>query len=388
MRVEAQVRAPISIASSSSAATSARRCPTEEACGIRSPKRYFTAQAKYTGDADAASCSSKRGWSENDETYSTNEAQASVQADATSAGPIATTTERWSSVDRPVLLPRAGPPHRTSAHVSYVTGTHAVRPACSSGTGGNRHQRSINGGVDLYQEYQTVNGVRRRCRSSSTTRRSGRRSGSSTTSASIVQDSWTLQAADAQPGHPLRAVQHLRARRRSSPAGGSCRCAQFDKIENLPNWRDVAPRLGGVYDVFGRRQDGAQGARRQIHAGVLDRRLRRSLQPDGASQTDRRTWARSQRRRHRAGQRDRPGRSRRSIPAACSNRMPDPDIRRPYQWEYEPRHPARTGHAASRCRPTGCGATSTGCSGPTTSWCLPSDYTIVQHPEPAEPVGD
>ena len=26
---------------------------------------------------------------------------------------------------------------------------------------------------------------------------------------------------------------------------------QFDRIENLPNWRDVAPRLGAVYDLMG-----------------------------------------------------------------------------------------------------------------------------------------
>ena len=55
-------------------------CPAlsaEEACGIRSPKRYFTAQGKYTA-ALTSRLLFESGWSENDETYSTNEKQPSV----------------------------------------------------------------------------------------------------------------------------------------------------------------------------------------------------------------------------------------------------------------------------------------------------------------------
>src|SRR4029450_13018355 len=103
----------------------------EEACGIRSPKRYFTARAKYT-----ATLSSRllleAGWSENDETYSTNEAQSSGKP------------HDIRRVDR---RPHAGAR-------SYVTGTHAIKTGMQLGQGGNRHQRSLQNGVDLIQVYR------------------------------------------------------------------------------------------------------------------------------------------------------------------------------------------------------------------------------------------
>jgi len=55
-------------------------CPalySEEACGIRNPKLYYTAQAKYTGTLSSRWLI-EGGFSENNETYSTNEAQPSV----------------------------------------------------------------------------------------------------------------------------------------------------------------------------------------------------------------------------------------------------------------------------------------------------------------------
>ena len=35
------------------------------------------------------------------------------------------------------------------------------------------------------------------------------------------------------------------------PAGYFLPALHFDKAENLPNWKDVSPRLGAAYDLFG-----------------------------------------------------------------------------------------------------------------------------------------
>src|SRR5439155_19421140 len=135
-------------------------CPAlyaEEACGIRSPKRYFTTQAKYT-----ATLSSKllleAGFSENDETYSTNEAQPSVGRDDIPRFDRGT-TEAWGAPQGPYYF-RVPDRYSYSGALSYVTGTHAVKTGLELSQGGNRHQRSLQNGVDLIQEYRTINGVR------------------------------------------------------------------------------------------------------------------------------------------------------------------------------------------------------------------------------------
>ncbi len=73
--------------------------PTAEACGVRNPKRYYTAQAKYTGTL-TSSLLVEAGWSENDETYSTQEVQPGTGP--TAVGRVdRVTTDRWGSVIGP-----------------------------------------------------------------------------------------------------------------------------------------------------------------------------------------------------------------------------------------------------------------------------------------------
>src|SRR5207247_263653 len=127
-------------------------CPAlyaEEACGIRSPKRYFTLQGKYT-----ATLSSRllleAGFSENDETYSTNEAQPSVgrlDIPRVDRG----TTERWSAPDGPYYF-RAPDRYTYTGAVSFVTGTHAFKTGAQLGPGRNRHHRTLPAAVALVDE--------------------------------------------------------------------------------------------------------------------------------------------------------------------------------------------------------------------------------------------
>ena len=53
----------------------------------------------------------------------------------------------------------------------------------------------------------------------------------------------------------------------SIAAGPFTPARNFDGVENVPNWKDVDPRLGVAYDLFGERQDGHQGQHRPLCRG-------------------------------------------------------------------------------------------------------------------------
>jgi hypothetical protein len=117
-----------------------------------------------------------------------------------------------------------------------------------------------------------------------------------------------------------------------SPPGRFVPAREFERIENLPNWRDVAPRFGAVYDLF---DDGKTAVK--MHVG----KYMRSFSTVGFAavynpmviQSDRRTW--TDRNGDDVAQDSEigPVNSPFNI-SGQSNRVPDPDIKRPYQWEY------------------------------------------------------
>jgi hypothetical protein len=307
----------------------------EESCGIRSPKRYFTAQTKYTATL-GSKLLVEAGWSENDETYSTNEAQPSVKG-TDIARVDRTTTEIWGAPDGPYYF-RVPDRYTVSSAVSYVTGSHAIKTGFQWGYGGNRHQRSIGaGGIDLYQEYNCTQSVASVC--------------VARTPASVVvhntpqwaaekikydlglyiQDSFTYKRLTLNPGIRYEAFNTY-VPEQGSPAGRFVPARHFDKIENLPNWRDVAPRFGAVYDVF---DDGKTALK--FHVGKYMRAYSTvgfaAVYNPMVIATDRRTW------------RDLNGddiAQDNEIGAVqtpfnisgISNRVADPDIKRPYQLEY------------------------------------------------------
>jgi hypothetical protein len=306
-------------------------CPalySEEACGIRSPKRYFTAQAKYTGTLSSRLLI-EAGFSENDETYSTNEPQKSV-------GPTDIprvdrgTTERWSAPDGPYYF-RAPDRYTYTGALSYVTGTHAFKTGVQLGQGGNRHQRSLQTGVDLVQEYRTTNGVRTPVSALVYNTPQWSQENIKYDLGIYVQDSWTLERLTLNPGLRIE-LFNTYIPKEGAPAGRFVPGREYGPIDNLPNWKDWAPRLGGVYDVAG---DGKTAVK--AHAG----KYMRAFSTVGFAQvynplrqeTDRRTWT------------DRNGddiaQDSEIGPVVAPfnttgalNRVADPDIKRPYQWEY------------------------------------------------------
>jgi len=100
----------------------------------------------------------------------------------------------------------------------------------------------------------------------------------------------------------------------------------------MPNWRDTAPRLGAVYDLLG---DGKTAVK--VHVGKYVRAFSTTgfaevYDPMGI-QTDRRTW--TDRNGDDIAQDNEIGPVQTPFnTSGVSNRTPDPNIKRPYQWEY------------------------------------------------------
>jgi hypothetical protein len=302
----------------------------EEACGIRSPKRYFTAQGKYTATLTTRLLL-EAGWSENDETYSTGEVQPSVKL--TDIPRFDRTTEyRWSSYStgttpRGDYYFRVPDRHTYSGTASYVTGSHAFKAGVQLGKGGNIQQRHTNGGVDLVQEYRNLVPVS--VVVTNTPVESNERIKYDL--GLFVQDSWTFKRLTVNPGvrfeffNTYVAVQE-------APAGRFVPARQFSKIEDLPNWKDWTPRLGGVYDLFG---DGKTAIKANVGKYV------RAFSTVGfaqvynpmAIQTDRRTWTDLNgddiAQNNEVGPVNTPFNV-----SGVITKTPDPNIKRPYQWEY------------------------------------------------------
>ena len=65
-----------------------------------------------------------------------------------------------------------------------------------------------------------------------------------------VQDQWTLKRLTLNPGLRFDYFNaYIPALHR--PAGRFVQAFDFPKIENVPSFKDISPRLGAAYDLFG-----------------------------------------------------------------------------------------------------------------------------------------
>ena len=311
----------------------------EEACGIRNPKRYFTAQTKYTATL-GNKLLLEAGWSENDETYSTNEAQSSVKA--TDVGRSdRDTTEQWSTPIGPYYF-RVPDRMTVTGALSYVTGSHAIKGGMQWGYGGNRHQRSIGigkgdgSGLDLYQEYRCNTFVAGTCvsrRPVSVVVYNTPQWAAEDINYDLgiyLQDSFTYKRITLNPGIRWEAF-NTSVPAQGSPAGRFVPLRQFGEIKDLPNWRDVAPRFGAVYDLF---DDGKTALK--FHVGKYMRAYSTvgfaAVYNPMVISTDRRTW--SDANGDDVAQDNEIGAVQTPFNTTTNLvRNPDPNIKRPYQYE-------------------------------------------------------
>lgn len=129
--------------------------------------------------------------------------------------------------------------------LSFVTGSHALKAGVQYGWGWIESARSANG--SMVQRYQ--NGV-----PNSVIRYNfpifSARSNLDRNMSLFVQDSWTIKRVTFNPGIRFEVFEGS-VPAQEEPAGRFVSARKFDAIENLPNWKNWAPRLGIAYDVFG-----------------------------------------------------------------------------------------------------------------------------------------
>jgi hypothetical protein len=310
-------------------------CPglsAEEACGIRTPKRYFTAQAKYTA-TPTTRLLLEAGWSENDETYSTGEVQSNVGPNDI-ARYDRTRDVRWSSystatgnISRADYYFRVPDRHTVSGTASYITGSHAFKTGFQLGKGGNIQQRQVNGGIDLVQEYRNLSPVSVVVSNTPVFSEEKIKHDLGL----FVQDSWAFKRLTVNPGVRIELFNTYVAAQ-AAPAGRFVPARQFAKIENLPDWKDWAPRFGAVYDVLG---DGKTALK--LHVGKYMRAFSTvgfaQVYNPMAFQTDRRTWSDLNGDDIAQNEEIGPPNTPFSV-SGVSNKIADPNIKRPYQWEY------------------------------------------------------
>ena len=192
--------------------------------------------------------------------------------------------------------------YNVTSQVSYVTGSHALKTGVNWTFGNYVLEYDING--DLVQLYR--NGVPDAVRVYNTPVR-----GNEYLNGNIgmfVQDSWTLDRMTLNLGVRF---EHFTARIKNQTAGAGRFAPErsFSEVTGMPNWFDVAPRLGVSYDLFGNAAHRAQSDLRPLHGGP-DHRIPGPLQPAAAPERHAHLEG-YQRRQPRTGQRDRSQQQRR-----------------------------------------------------------------------------
>ena len=145
------------------------------------------------------------------------------------------------------------PKYNLMSAASYITGSHTLKVGVQYGWGWIKNHRHVNGA--LIQRYR--NGV-----PDSVQVTNSPVDASSKLDLDLgiyVQDSWTIGQLTLNPGLRFEAL------RGSVPAqqvgaGRFVGARSFDEIPNLPNWKDITPRFGAAYDLFGNGRTAIKGS--------------------------------------------------------------------------------------------------------------------------------
>jgi carboxypeptidase family protein len=210
-----------------------------EATDIRAPKQYYTTEAKWTSTL-SSKLLVEAGLAINNESYSLEPVPEGV-----GVIPRRDTIQQTAYGAYDGGLYYREPIRRTAvASASYVTGSHAIKVGIQYGWGYFWRQRAEV--ADLIQLYRT--GVPAQVIIHNTPQDSLQNMNAD--QGIYAQDSWTVGRFTINPGVRF---EHFNGSfgGRSVAGGRFVPARQFDEVENVPNWNDVAPRLGFAWDVQG-----------------------------------------------------------------------------------------------------------------------------------------
>ncbi|MFN8060417.1 MAG: carboxypeptidase regulatory-like domain-containing protein [Vicinamibacterales bacterium] len=216
-----------------------------------------------------------------------------------------------------------------SGALSYVTGSHQIKTGFQLRQARSRNTLSITGDDDLIQEYRS--GVPSSVTVFATP--ADQRVKLNADMGLYAQDSWTMHRLTLNAGLRFEYFNGT-VLARDLPAGRFVPARHFDEISDVPNWKDITPRLGVVYDVFGTGKTAIKGSISKYMWGesVAFTERHSPHQTGGANGSDRRTW--NDLNRDDIAQDNEIGpASNRNFGLAPALR-PDPNIKRPYQVEY------------------------------------------------------
>jgi hypothetical protein len=223
------------------------------------------------------------------------------------------------------------------AALSYVTGAHAFKTGFTFQSGYNRNG-SLGKNGDLVQRYRSttptfgnlfVPGVWVPDSVAISNTPYTQQSNLDADVNIYVQDSWRLNRLTLNPGVRF---EYLRGSTEAEdlPHGRFVPARHFDAIPNLPNWKDISPRFGVAYDLFG---DGRTALKASVGKYTQQEAtgFANTYNPS-VSSTDIRTW------RDLNGddiaQENEIGSPTNATFGVRRNRNPDPSIKRPYQLLY------------------------------------------------------
>jgi hypothetical protein len=222
------------------------------------------------------------------------------------------------------------------AALSYVTGSHALKAGFTFQSGYNRNG-SLTKNADLVQRYRGAAtfgnlfepGVWVPDSVSVSNTPYVQQSNLDADVGLYVQDSWRLNRLTLNPGVRF---EYLRGSTEEVDlaAGRFVPARHFDAIPNLPNWKDISPRFGAAYDLFGDGRTaikGSLGKYTQQEATGFSNTYNPSV-----SSTDIRTWRDLNN--DDLAQEGEIGPPTNATFGIRRNRNPDPDLKRPYQLLY------------------------------------------------------